>query len=90
MQRCLQPGSESHVVSGISLLHEVGSEDLSGSGLSFSKCSLAARRALLFIRPVSPAHDLIQNLHLVLAEQDTQVNHLDLPGVLSSCPSKSE
>lgn len=30
---------------------------------------------------VPPAHALIQNHHLVLAEQDSQIDHLDFPGL---------
>lgn len=86
-RRCLQPGSESHVVGGISLPHEVGVRRFEWVWLELFKVLLGCplHPALHQASVPSPCPD-----PLVLAEQDTQVNLLDLPGVLSSCPCKSE
>lgn len=63
---------------------EGGVRRFCGPGLSFSKCFLATHLyTLLFIRPVSPVHTPIQSNKL-------KIDHLDCPGVLSSCSSKSE
>ena len=59
------------------------SEDFVGLAWAFQSAPWLPAYTLLFIRPLSPTHAPIQGITL-------KFDHLDCPGVLSSCSSKSE